>query len=79
MRRISDFKAKILWEPRDIWVGVYWDRGCGSHVPWAKGLRRMWRVYICIVPCLPLRLEWWTDDGARPGCYSWEDVKRQRF
>jgi hypothetical protein len=41
----------MYWEIRDLWVGCYWDfdrRG------------RMWKltVYLCLIPCLPLRLTW---------------------
>ena len=38
-------KARLLFEPRDIWIGVFWDRRPG-------GLH----VYICVVPCAPLLL-----------------------
>lgn len=38
-------KARIFFEPRDIWVGVFWDRR-------DDGLR----LYICIVPCVPILL-----------------------
>ena len=33
---------------RDAWIGVYWDRS-----------PRALFVYICIVPCFPIRLTWW--------------------
>ena len=39
-------KAEIKLEPHDIWVGVYWFRLKSNLV-----------LYICILPCLPLRLE----------------------
>jgi len=35
--------AAFAWEPRDIWVGCYWDRT-------PLGVR----LYLCAVPCLPL-------------------------
>lgn len=36
-------KIKAFFEPRDIWVGVFWDRRpTGLH------------IYICILPCLPI-------------------------
>ncbi len=38
-------KAKLKFEPRDLWIGVYWDR---SPV-------RL-DVYICVVPCFPLHI-----------------------
>jgi hypothetical protein len=40
--------AALLWEPRDLWVGVYLD-------PQAQGMR----VYVCLLPCLPVRISWW--------------------
>jgi hypothetical protein len=35
---------RVLWEPRDLWVGLYWD-----------GTKDDWRVYVCVVPCFPIR------------------------
>jgi hypothetical protein len=41
-------KPTINWffEPRDIWVGVYWTRGADRSL----------LVYICLLPMLPLLL-----------------------
>jgi len=34
---------RLLFEPRDLWVGVYWD------------LRpKELRIYVCFLPCLPI-------------------------
>lgn len=38
-------RARLLFEPRDLWFGAYWDRHPGEL-----------RVYICIIPMLPLLL-----------------------
>jgi hypothetical protein len=35
-------RTVLLLEPRDCWVGVYWDSTY---------------VYICLLPCLPLRIQ----------------------
>lgn len=37
--------ASILFEPRDLWIGVFWDRKPGEL-----------RIYVCLVPMLPLLL-----------------------
>ena len=49
---IHKFEWKILFEPRDLWVGVFWRR-------WPKAIQ----VYICIVPMVPLVLyiQWQSD------------------
>ena len=42
----------LLWEPRDLWVGVYWTR------PVWEGPVRTVTVYVCVVPMLPVRITW---------------------
>ncbi len=42
----------LLFEPRDLWIGVYW-RGREGH-GFAKASLEL---YICIVPMLPIHLE----------------------
>lgn len=37
---------RLLWEPRDIWIGVYWN---------TNGTKELF-IYICLLPCLPLRI-----------------------
>ena len=32
----------VRWEPRDMWIGLYWDRVSAEHV----------RFYVCLVPCI---------------------------
>lgn len=50
-------QVRLLWEPRDLWVGAYWDfkqpvpcEECTEH--WTLD------VYVCLIPVLPLRLRW---------------------
>lgn len=46
------WKVRVKWEPRDIWIGLYWTRPA-EYVGTPPHLRsRSW--YICIVPCLPI-------------------------
>jgi len=39
--------CEIYWEPRDLWVGLYWKRKAN-----------LLQVWICLLPCLPLHLVW---------------------
>lgn len=41
------FEWGLLFEPCDLWVGLYWKR-----YPAAL------EVYVCILPTVPLRLYW---------------------
>ena len=42
-------KVGIEFEPRDLWVGVYWDyQGIGT-------LKHL-DIYVCIVPMLPIHI-----------------------
>lgn len=45
------WKVKLLWEPRDLWIGLYWTR-ITAHHPSADGMA----FYICLIPCLPLKV-----------------------
>jgi hypothetical protein len=38
--------VQVYFEPRDVWVGVYWTRNAFSELV----------VYVCLVPMLPIRL-----------------------
>jgi hypothetical protein len=41
-------RLTIRWffEPRDIWIGVFWDRAIDDSL----------KVYVCLIPMLPLLL-----------------------
>ncbi len=47
------FDAK--WEPRDLWIGVYWNNETGMN---SMGWGWSWALdlYVCIIPCLPIKL-----------------------
>lgn len=43
---LFSMSACTLWEPRDLWVGAYWDTSEYKSLI----------LFICLIPCLPLRL-----------------------
>lgn len=45
------WKLSIKFEPRDIWVGVFWDKKPKS----VHEKLRLWDVYVCLIPLLPIR------------------------
>lgn len=46
----------LEFEPRDLWIGLYWNRGEQYT------LGRLWDMYICIIPMLPLHIMFYTDE-----------------
>lgn len=47
-RTFANVHVSLLFEPRDVWVGLYWDvqtAGNGALL-----------VYVCLVPCVPVRI-----------------------
>jgi hypothetical protein len=49
--------VQLLWEPRDLWVGVFWQR------PYYEGLARSFTAYLCLLPMLPLRVTYTIPDA----------------
>ena len=72
MRRRWRFRGwRLYWEPRDIWVGVYWNVSRGpfgcyeARRPVVYSQR--FDVWVCLIPCVPLHLRWYrTPEGS--GC-----------
>lgn len=48
-------RVRILWEPRDLWIGVYWDRPRPLDMGYGFMLRCL-HIYVCLVPCLPVKI-----------------------
>jgi hypothetical protein len=60
------FTARLLWEPRDIWLGVFWNRVDDQVILHASETGKSPEyptyllVYICLVPCVPFCVAWRT-------------------
>jgi len=51
-------KVSVQWEPRDLWVGAYWDVTINSgEFGYYDG--RWFDVWLCLVPCVPIHVEWY--------------------
>lgn len=45
-------KAQIQWEPRDIWIGLFWRTT-------ERERNRYLHLYVCVVPFLPMHVTVW--------------------
>lgn len=57
-------KWRLFFEPRDLWVGAYVTRDPSEYDLFGDVCRCQWRVYVCLVPMLPLLFTW--ESAARP-------------
>jgi hypothetical protein len=46
--RIGRWYSALVWEPRDLWVGVYWTREEGKLL-----------LYICFIPTVVWKIVRW--------------------
>lgn len=47
------WKVRAFFEPRDAWVGVFWDRPV-SYGDQGQPLIQHLKVYVCLLPFLPV-------------------------
>jgi hypothetical protein len=44
----------LRFEPRDLWVGVFWDVRPASYGTAVGHVSADLHVYVCLVPCFPV-------------------------
>lgn len=62
--RWAHVAVQVQWEPRDLWVGVFWrfDRWKSQNTGWdrhhGEWIANPWSLhaYICLVPLLPIHV-----------------------
>lgn len=52
------------WEPRDLWIGAYWDHDIFKVKGEKHTAYETLTIYVCLVPCFPIRVFWC--DNADP-------------
>lgn len=64
-------EVKILFEPRTLWIGLYWKKeAMPSGRPWVLTL------WFCLVPMLPLRIKITTIKKIKPTAADIEWARR---
>jgi hypothetical protein len=48
--------VRLRFEPRDLWVGVFWRRTYSVRGAGPSGITTTTEVFICLVPMLPLHI-----------------------
>lgn len=52
--------VRIRFEPGDLWLGAFIEKRTFMHVDTSPA-RYEWSVYVCLLPCLPIRFRWERD------------------
>ncbi len=55
LEKSQEMKAKLEFKLQDLWIGAFWKR---DHT---NSIQHLW---ICLVPCLPLHIQWKCDREA---------------
>jgi hypothetical protein len=61
MPRWPDSWKGPYWEPRDVWLGAYWTRERRWRESRERPFLEFVTVYVCLIPCFPVRLRWYRD------------------
>ena len=59
----AELSVGLVWEPRNLWVGVHWQKDRTN----AHGMF----VFICLLPCLPIRIHYHRFYGGIAARRNW--------
>ena len=48
---------RFMWVPQDLWIGVFYSWMKVGGFPEPEYVHDILIVYVCFVPCFPLRVE----------------------
>lgn len=48
----KNMTIKFEFEPRDLWIGVYWD----THYQCVGEVCGIINIWICLIPCFPIHI-----------------------
>lgn len=49
---MSGFAVALKFEPRDLWVGIYW-----NYIYRWSSAQDCLEIYVCVLPMLPIKVE----------------------
>lgn len=58
------FTARLLWEPRDMWIGMFWNTVTDRVIMYPSEHGGQTEhpvyllVYVSLIPCLPVCFAW---------------------
>lgn len=60
---------KIIFEPRDLWIGVFWK--LGARVTTLETDRQGYHIYLCLIPCFPIVFTLWMNIPSYKRHLNW--------
>lgn len=71
-------KVDVLFEPRDLWVGVYWNRDT-EYVLLVDEDFEVFSMYITFIPMFPIFIQWreWDYQACNEADLEYQERKAQ--
>ena len=53
---MKKFKCKLKFKKQDCWIGFYWEKR--RQRTFGLNTKRVCHLWICVLPMLPLHIQW---------------------